>query len=90
MIMSKKLTDKRLAEIEAFEDKSELDLPDFTPEVINSIHFAHPEYVKIQTVKKPVSIRLDVDILETLKKSGKGWQTKINNILRQAIASGQL
>ncbi len=31
--------------------------------------------------KVPVSIRLSPDVVEYFKKQGKGWQTKINNIL---------
>ena len=32
--------------------------------------------------KKPITIRLDVDVLEWFKSMGKGYQTKINAILR--------
>lgn len=40
--------------------------------------------------KKPVTktrltLRLDADIVAWLKQSGRGYQTKINNILRGAI-----
>ncbi|MCM1320864.1 MAG: BrnA antitoxin family protein [Bacteroides sp.] len=41
-------------------------------------------------VKKTVTMRIDADILESLKKNGKGWQTKVNALLRQAVASGQI
>lgn len=34
--------------------------------------------------KKPVSLRLDPDILEHFRASGPGWQTRVNDILRQA------
>lgn len=34
--------------------------------------------------KKPVTIRLDPDLLEHLKASGPGWQTRVNDILRKA------
>ena len=32
--------------------------------------------------KKPVSIRLDADVLEFFKAQGKGYQTRINAVLR--------
>ncbi len=32
-------------------------------------------------LKVPVSIRLSPEIVEFFKSQGKGWQTKINNIL---------
>ncbi len=34
-----------------------------------------------EPLKVPVSIRLSPDIAEYFKSQGKGWQTKINNIL---------
>ncbi|TAF13351.1 MAG: hypothetical protein EAZ74_05955 [Alphaproteobacteria bacterium] len=33
--------------------------------------------------RKQVSIRLDPDLLEAFKATGAGWQTRINEILRQ-------
>ena len=37
--------------------------------------------------KRPVTIRLDVDVLQWLKAYGKGYQTKANMLLRHAMAS---
>ncbi len=34
-----------------------------------------------EPLKVPVSIRLSPDVAEYFKSQGKGWQTKINNIL---------
>lgn len=33
--------------------------------------------------KQPVSLRLDRDLVEWFKRSGEGWQTRINNELRK-------
>ena len=33
-------------------------------------------------IKRPVSIRLDSDVIEFFKDAGKGYQTRINQILR--------
>jgi uncharacterized protein (DUF4415 family) len=33
-------------------------------------------------LKKPVTMRLDVDVIEWLKKDGAGYQTKANHLLR--------
>jgi uncharacterized protein (DUF4415 family) len=33
--------------------------------------------------KKAVSLRLDADVLEWFKKSGTGWQTRMNEALRK-------
>ena len=38
-----------------------------------------------RVVKQQLTIRLDADVLDWLKASGKGWQTKLNYHLRQAM-----
>jgi len=37
--------------------------------------------------KKQLTIRLDADVLEWLKEQGKGYQTRINRILRVVMES---
>jgi uncharacterized protein (DUF4415 family) len=37
--------------------------------------------------KKSVTIRLDEDLVKWFKKQGKGWQTKMNWVLRLYFAS---
>jgi uncharacterized protein (DUF4415 family) len=36
-----------------------------------------------ETPKKAVNIRLSPDVLTTFKATGKGWQTRIDNALRE-------
>lgn len=36
-------------------------------------------------IKKPLTIRLDADVLAWLKGQGKGYQTRINAILRSSM-----
>ena len=36
-------------------------------------------------IKSPVTLRLDSDVLAWLKRSGPGYQTRINALLRQAM-----
>jgi|GEM_PF-769121 len=36
-------------------------------------------------MKEPVSIRLDVDVVAWLKSEGRGYQTRINTLLRDAM-----
>ena len=38
-------------------------------------------------LKKPLTIRLDADVLAWLKAQGKGYQTRINKLLRAAMRS---
>lgn len=42
-------------------------------------------------VKRPtLNMRVDADVLEAFKATGTGWQTRINALLREAVASGRL
>lgn len=36
-------------------------------------------------IKKPLTIRLDADVLAWIKGQGKGYQTRINSILRSSM-----
>lgn len=40
---------------------------------------------KAEETKVFTAIRLDADLLETFKATGKGWQTRVNAALRQFI-----
>jgi uncharacterized protein (DUF4415 family) len=35
--------------------------------------------------KRPVTIRVDADVLAWLKRQGRGYQTRINKLLREAM-----
>jgi len=45
---------------------------------------------KADETKVFTAIRLDADLLETFKATGKGWQTRVNAALRQFIAEHPL
>ena len=36
-------------------------------------------------MKEQITIRLDADITAHLRKEGPGWQTRLNDTLRQAL-----
>ncbi|MEB0137408.1 MULTISPECIES: BrnA antitoxin family protein [unclassified Undibacterium] len=38
-----------------------------------------------KAIKKPLTVRLDADVLAWLKSQGKGYQTRMNSILREAM-----
>jgi uncharacterized protein (DUF4415 family) len=43
------------------------------------------------TIKRPMlSMRVDPEVLAHLRASGKGWQTKVNALLRQAVEQGKM
>ena len=40
-------------------------------------------------VKRPtLNMRVDADVLDAFKATGPGWQTRINAVLRDAVAHG--
>jgi uncharacterized protein (DUF4415 family) len=40
----------------------------------------------VASPKQQISIRLDADLIARLKASGPGWQARINDMLRKAMA----
>jgi uncharacterized protein (DUF4415 family) len=74
---------KQIAVIAAKKDE-DIDLTDM-PEVLD---WSKAEIGKFyRPAKKPVTIRLDTDIIEWLKSYGRGYQTKTNMLLRHAMRS---
>ena len=59
--------------------ETEIDVSDIPP--LDESFFKNAT-VRIPHPKKAVSLRLDSDLLEWFKNQGKGYQTKINAILR--------
>lgn len=77
---------RELAELEAMPD-DQIDFSDI-PEMAEA-DWAKPHYVGLmyRPGKKSVTIRLDEDMVKWFKKQGKGWQTKMNWVLRLYFAS---
>jgi uncharacterized protein (DUF4415 family) len=40
--------------------------------------------------RKMLSLRVDPDVLMALRASGRGWQTRVNALLREAVTKGKL
>ncbi|KQP23070.1 BrnA antitoxin family protein [Pseudorhodoferax sp. Leaf267] len=40
--------------------------------------------------KVPMTMRVDADVLEAIKAGGPGWQTRVNQVLREAVRRGKL
>lgn len=87
MATSNKLTDERLKEIAALPVTYDDDIPEFSDSDLKNFAPVHPEYFKVTPIKKAISIKIDLDVLEALKAQGKGYQTRINSILREAVFS---
>lgn len=89
MITSKKLTAKRIKEITKTPIVYDEDSPKMTKEELAEFFPYHKEYFDIVPKKVSISIKIDSDILAQMRATGKGYQTRINNCLRRAVASGQ-
>lgn len=75
------------------------DAPELTADLLKRTLPAHevlPETVLAQFKRSPgrprgeqaktaVSLRLDADVVEHFRKTGPGWQTRINAALRRAM-----
>lgn len=57
----------------------EIDTSDIEP--LGEDFFKHAE-LQMPIRKKSITVRLDSDVLEWFRKQGKGYQTKMNAILR--------
>ena len=82
----KKLTKEQRKEIAAVAAKKDADI-DFSdiPEVLD---WEGAEIGKFyRPPKKPVTMRLDADVIEWLKGYGPGYQTRANTLLRYAMVS---
>ena len=44
----------------------------------------------IKNEKEMLSLRLDSDVLEKLRASGKGWQTHLSKHIEEAVLKGAL
>lgn len=40
---------------------------------------------KLENPKRQVTLRLDGDLIDRLRQSGPGWQSRVNEILRKAV-----
>jgi uncharacterized protein (DUF4415 family) len=80
------ITDKRLAEIKAFKNTDFSDTPELTDEQLKQLKSSHYRNMEIyKPIKKTVNVRLDADVIEWLKSSGAGYQTRMNAILRREM-----
>jgi uncharacterized protein (DUF4415 family) len=79
-----KLTDAQRAELNALADRpdSEIDFSDI-PEITDFTGFEVGKFYR--PIKETVTIRLDSDVLHWLKKGGKGYQSRLNSILRKEM-----
>ncbi|HEX3887472.1 MAG TPA: BrnA antitoxin family protein [Phenylobacterium sp.] len=75
------------------------DAPEWTDEVFERAAIYHGEKLirpatgtltkpgrpRLANPKRQVTLRLDGDLLDRLRETGPGWQSRINDILRNAV-----
>ena len=90
--LNEKFSDKQDAEIKCLLAKGtvpdeQLDLSDI-PEITDwSNAVRHNQFYR--PLKQQTSIRLDADVLAWFKAQGKGYQTRMNKVLREAMLAEQ-
>ena len=57
------------------------DIPELTEKFWKNA-IRNPYY---RPIKKQLTLRLDADVIAWLRKKGKGYQTRANNLLREAM-----
>jgi len=74
--------DQHIISTEEYED-----IPEVTPEMFAhaAVHTGLPERPK----KKQVSLRIDEDVLKWYREQGRGWQTRMNALLRAYMDAHQ-
>lgn len=83
MPTSRTLTDSQMAQLRALEGRAPdtADIPEAPAE--NWQHAQRGEFWKPR--KQAISLRVDMDILDWLRRQGPGYQTTINRILRERM-----
>ena len=82
------LTETQQAELKALQDRPDeaidcSDIPEITEDVWRQ---AKPVVGRFyRPIKQQVTVRIDTDVLAWLKTDGKGYQTRLNRVLRKAM-----
>jgi uncharacterized protein (DUF4415 family) len=78
---------KRLAE----KPDSEIDYSDISQMTAEQLARLVPlrDYLSVRHKKERLTVRIDKDIVAWLRAGGEGYQTRLNDILRQAMTSSR-
>ncbi|MGA3188401.1 MAG: BrnA antitoxin family protein [Bryobacteraceae bacterium] len=82
----KKLTKRQASQLAALRKMKDedIDLSDI-PEITDWSNAVVGQFYR--PVKQSLTIRLDADVIAWLKSQGRGYQTRINSLLRNAMGS---
>lgn len=73
------------------------DAPELTEEMLDRADFYIGDKLikrgrgrpRVERPKEQVTLRLDADVLEAIRKSGPGWTGRVNDVLSQSVKTGQ-
>lgn len=85
------ISDERIEQIMSFADEFDPDCPPLTERQLSQLrpsHLVNRELWRQQ--KKVLNIRIDADLLDSLRASGAGWQSRLNEWIRTGIVTHQL
>lgn len=80
-----------------FDDNPDWTEADFAkakgPEALSAVELAAFPRTRVRSVqkaptKRPISLRVDADVLESFRATGPGWQGRMNDALRKAMPRG--
>jgi uncharacterized protein (DUF4415 family) len=74
---------KQLEALDALADK-DIDTSDILERTVKGMRYKGLFY---RPEKKSITIRLDADVVHWFKKQGRGYQTKMNRVLREYFAT---
>lgn len=79
----------RLERLAAMSD-DDIDFSDIPPmKLENAVRWHHRHnHPLYRPLKRSTTVRIDADVLEWLRAKGRGYQTRINAILREAMMRG--
>ncbi|MEA9390452.1 BrnA antitoxin family protein [Acerihabitans sp. TG2] len=80
------LTETRESELKALSEKPDCDIDYSDVAALSDAFWKNTVRGQFyRPIKKHASVRIDADVLEWLKGPGKGYQTRLNAILREAM-----
>jgi uncharacterized protein (DUF4415 family) len=83
--------DGEVRELTAEDFKHFRPMKEMFPEIVESFERMRGERgPQIAPVKQRVGLRLDADVLARFRETGRGWQARINDILKQHLQNQQL
>ena len=78
------------AEIKAFKVTDFSDMPELTDDQIAQLKPSRLRNIaNYKPIKKTVNVRIDADVIEWLQSAGRGYQTRMNAILREAMMQAE-